>query len=170
MIVLGVDPGTVATGYGVVAADGSRFRCLAQGDVRSPSKRPMPDRLHVIHAAISALLAAHRPEALVVEDAYVSRNPQTALKLGQARGVILLAGAQAGVPVFTYTAAHVKQAVVGYGRAEKDQVAFMIGRLLGMTTPPASEHAADALGLAFCHLQRGRFQAVTTGTAWGAAS
>jgi crossover junction endodeoxyribonuclease RuvC len=165
MIVLGVDPGTVATGYGVVAAEGSRFRCLVQGDVRSPSKRPMPDRLHAIHAAIAGLIATHRPEALIVEDTYVSRNPQTALKLGQARGVILLAGAQAGVPVFNYTAAHVKQAVVGYGRAEKDQVAFMIARLLGMREAPASEHAADALGLAFCHLQRGRFAAAT-----GAAS
>jgi crossover junction endodeoxyribonuclease RuvC len=169
MLVLGVDPGTVATGYGVVAAEGSRYRCLAQGDVRSPSRWPMPDRLRAIHEAIANLIQGHRPDALVVEDAYVSRNPQTALKLGQARGVILLAGSQAGLPVVSYTAAHVKQAVVGYGRAEKDQVAFMIARLLNLPEPPASEHAADALGLAFCHLQRGRFTAAAAGGGWGAA-
>jgi len=171
VIVLGVDPGTVATGFGVIEATGSRLRCLAQGDVRSPAKKPMPERLAAIHATIVGLIAAHRPEALVVEDAYVSRNPQTALKLGQARGVILLAGAQAGIPVFGYTAAHVKQAVVGYGRAEKDQVIYMIARLLGLPEPPASEHAADALGIAFCHLQQRRLQAVAgaagAATGWG---
>lgn len=130
----------------------------------------MPERLHAIHEAIAGLIARHRPEALAVEDTYVSRNPQTALKLGQARGVILLAGAQAGVPVFTYTAAHVKQAVVGYGRAEKDQVGYMIARLLNLPGLPASEHAADALGLAFCHLQRGRLQALSGTSAREAAA
>lgn len=154
MIVLGVDPGTVATGYGVVAAEGSRYRCLDQGDIRSPARRPMPERLMAIHGRIAGLLADHRPDALAVEDTFISRNPQTAIKLGQARGVILLAGAQAGVPVFTYNPGHVKQAVVGYGRAEKDQVIYMIARLLSLPGGPASEHAADALGLALCHLQR----------------
>jgi crossover junction endodeoxyribonuclease RuvC len=165
MIVLGVDPGTVATGYGVVAVDGSRYRCLDQGDIRSPARRPMPERLLAIHDRLTDLIERHRPEALSVEDTFVSRNPQTALKLGQARGVILLAGARAGVPVFSYTPAHVKQAVVGYGRAEKEQVIYMITRLLALPDGPASEHAADALGLAFCHLQQGRAQALALGAA-----
>jgi crossover junction endodeoxyribonuclease RuvC len=165
MIVLGVDPGTVATGYGVVAAAGSRFTCLAQGDVRAPAKWPMAERLCAIHAAVADLIAHHRPEALALEEAFMARNAQTALKLGQARGVILLAGAQAGIPVFGYAPAHVKQAVVGHGRAEKDQIGYMITRILGLSAPPASEHAADALGLAYCHLQQGRFHALTAGGA-----
>jgi crossover junction endodeoxyribonuclease RuvC len=163
MIVLGVDPGTVATGYGVVAAAGSRFTCLDQGDVRAPAKWPMAERLRAIHAAVADLIARHHPEALALEEAFMARNAQTALKLGQARGVILLAGAQAGIPVYGYAPAHVKQAVVGHGRAEKDQIAYMITRILGLSAPPASEHAADALGLAYCHLQQGRFEALSAG-------
>jgi crossover junction endodeoxyribonuclease RuvC len=168
MVVLGVDPGTVATGYGVVAAAGSRFTCLAQGDVRAPAKWAMAERLNAIHAAIADLIARHRPDALALEEAFIARNPQTALKLGQARGVILLAGAQAGVPVFGYAPAHVKLAVVGHGRAEKDQISFMITRILGLGAPPASEHAADALGLAYCHLQQGRLRSLAAGA--GAAA
>ena len=166
MIVLGVDPGTVATGFGVVAQSGSRFACLEEGDVRAPARRPMPERLNIIHAKIVELIAHHRPDAVAVEDAFISKqkSPQTAVKLGQARGVILLACAQAGVPVTDYTPNVVKQSVCGYGRADKEQVIYMIQRLLNLPSPPFSEHAADALGLALCHLQRGRIDALARAT------
>ncbi|MFQ5507846.1 MAG: crossover junction endodeoxyribonuclease RuvC [Leptospirillia bacterium] len=165
MIVLGVDPGTVATGFGVVAQEGSRFRCLIEGDVRAPARLPMAERLHRIHQRIADLIATHQPEAVAVEEAFVSRtkSPQTAIKLGQARGVILLACAEAGVPQVDYTAPQVKQAVVGNGRADKAQVIFMIQRLLNLPAPPRSEHAADALGLALTHLQLRRIREIAAG-------
>lgn len=165
MIVLGVDPGTVATGFGVVARQGSRFTCLAEGDVRAPARWPMEVRLKTIHDAITELILRFAPQALAVEDAFISKlkSPQTAVKLGQARGVILLAGAQAGLPVVSYAPNVVKQSVVGNGRAEKEQVIYMVTRLLNLPGGPKSEHAADALGLALCHLQRGRMDALAAG-------
>ncbi len=166
MIVLGVDPGTVATGYGVVDRQGSRYVCLAEGDVRAPARWSMELRLKTIHDAMIELIQRHRPEAVAVEDAFISKlkSPQTAIKLGQARGVILLAAAQAGLPVSNYSPNVVKQSVVGNGRAEKQQVAYMVTRLLNLSAPPKSEHAADALGLALCLLQRGAIDAMTNHT------
>ncbi len=160
MIVLGIDPGTVATGYGVVAVSGSRHSCLDAGDIRASAALPMEQRLRIIHDKVAELIAHHQPDAVAVEDAFVAKNPQTALKLGQARGVVLLAAASAGLPVANYTPTHVKQSVVGYGRADKEQVIFMITRLLNLPEPPKSDHAADALGLALCHLQKGRYDAL----------
>lgn len=162
MVVLGIDPGTVATGYGVVALSGSRHACLEQGDVRASSSLPMEQRLRIIHDKVAELIARHRPEMVAVEDAFIAKNPQTALKLGQARGVVLLAAATAGLPVANYTPTRVKQSIVGYGRADKEQVIYMITRLLNLPAPPKSDHAADALGLALCHLQHGRFEAMTS--------
>jgi crossover junction endodeoxyribonuclease RuvC len=165
MIVLGVDPGTVATGYGVVVQQGSRYICLAEGDVRAPSRWAMESRLKAIYDAIAELICTHRPQAAAVEDAFISKtkSPQTAIKLGQARGVILLACAQANIPVSNYSPNVAKQSVVGYGSASKDQMSYMVTRLLNLPKPPKSEHAADALGLALCLLQRGRIDAMTAG-------
>ncbi len=166
MIIMGVDPGTVATGYGFVDQRGSRFTCMAEGDVRAPARWPMETRLKVIHDAMVELIARYHPDAVAVEDAFISKqkSPQTAIKLGQARGVILLAAAQAGLPVTSYTPNVVKQSVVGNGRAEKQQVIYMVTRLVNLPVPPKSEHAADALGLALCHLQRGAMDALTAAT------
>jgi len=165
MIVLGVDPGTVATGFGVVQQQGSRYICLAQGDVRAPAKWPMEMRLKTIYDAMVELICQHRPQAAAVEDAFISKtkSPQTAIKLGQARGVILLACAQAGIPVTSYTPNVAKQSVVGYGSATKEQMIYMVTRLLNLSTPPKSDHAADALGLALCLMQRGRIDALAAG-------
>lgn len=167
MIVLGVDPGTAATGYGVVSLEGSRYRCLEQGDVRSSASMVMEQRLLRIHETISRLIARHRPDAVALEDAFISKqkSPQTAVKLGQARGVILLACAQGGVAAASYNPMQVKQAVVGYGNADKQQVIYMISRLTGLAAPPKSDHAADALGLALCHLQHGHVQRLARGGA-----
>ncbi|MDH4229302.1 MAG: crossover junction endodeoxyribonuclease RuvC [Nitrospirota bacterium] len=167
MIVLGVDPGTVATGYGVVQRIGSRLICLEAGEVRSSPRLPMPERLLAIHDRIRDLLQRHSPQSVAVETAFISKlkSPQTAIKLGQARGVILLACARAGVPVADVNPVTAKQSVAGYGRADKEQVMFMIQRLLGLTSPPSSEHSADALALALAHLQTSRLTALTATTA-----
>ncbi len=168
MMVLGVDPGTVATGFGVIRRDGSRFTCLYEGDVRTPAKAPMPERLHRIYTAVAELIETYRPDEVSVEDTFVSKNPQTAIKLGQARGVILLACAQARLSVTDYAPTAVKRAIVGYGGADKEQMIFMIQRLLNLPEPPASDHAADALGLALCHLSwmhHNRMTAPTKGEA-----
>ncbi|MDH5526665.1 MAG: crossover junction endodeoxyribonuclease RuvC [Nitrospirota bacterium] len=169
MIVLGVDPGTVATGYGVVAGEGNRFHCLTAGDIRSSARNPMEMRLLAIFDCIESLIAEFHPDAVAVETAFISKtkSPQTPIKLGQARGVILLAAARAGLPVVDVNPVTVKQTVAGNGAAPKEQVIYMIKRLLNLPGDPPSEHAADALGIALCHIQRGRYEALAAGATQG---
>jgi crossover junction endodeoxyribonuclease RuvC len=167
MRVLGVDPGTVATGWGVVEEIGSQVRCLASGVIRV--RGALPDRLGRIHGGLQEILGVYEPAALSLEKAFLSDNVQSAFRLGEARGAALVAAAQAGVAVFEYAPAEVKMAVVGYGRALKEQVQAMIARLLALPEPPATD-AADALAAALCHLQTRRMQAVVTGGAPKGAS
>jgi len=154
MIVLGIDPGTAETGYGVVQSEGSRLRALDGGVIRTRPRLAPELRLAEIHARVAELLDRHRPEALAVEDLYFGANTRTAFAVGQARGVVLLAAGQRGVPARSYTPQQVKGAVCGHGRAGKDQVARMVGRLLDLAGPPGSDHAADALAVAVCDLNR----------------
>ncbi|MEA3004024.1 MAG: crossover junction endodeoxyribonuclease RuvC [Sphingomonadales bacterium] len=150
MIILGLDPGLGTTGWGVVAAEGNRLRHVANGQVRTDAKAALPARLAALHQGLAAVLAEHRPETAAVEEVFVNENPQSTLKLGQARGVVLLAAAQAGIGVGEYAARLVKKAVVGTGGAEKIQVHAMVQRLLpGVKI--AGADAADALAVAITH-------------------
>lgn len=153
---LGIDPGMAETGFGVVRSAGSRFQALSHGVISTPPADPAEQRLAQIHREVTALLAAHGPDALAIEDLYVGRNPRTVLLVGQARGAVMAACGQAGVPVAAYAPAEIKTAVCGFGRAEKRQVAHMVSAILGLAEPPHTSHAADALAVAVCHSQRGR--------------
>jgi crossover junction endodeoxyribonuclease RuvC len=155
MIVLGIDPGTADTGYGLVESRGCRLRALGFGVIRTRPGAPLERRLVEIHAQIVELLDQHEPAAVAVEELYFGTNVRTAFAVGQARGVIMLAAGQHGTPARSYTPQQVKSAVCGNGRAGKDQVARMVARLLGLATAPASDHAADALAVAICELNRG---------------
>jgi crossover junction endodeoxyribonuclease RuvC len=150
MIILGLDPGLGTTGWGVIVAEGNRLRHVANGQIRTDPKSELPSRLVDLHDRLATVLAEHRPEAAAVEEVFVNENPQSTLKLGQARGVVLLAAAQGGIAVGEYAARLVKKAVVGTGSAEKAQVHAMIQRLLpGVKI--AGADAADALAVAITH-------------------
>lgn len=154
MLVLGIDPGTASTGYGVVRGVGSRLEAVAEGVIHTRAGVPLERRLADIHQRVGELLDEHRPEALAIEELYFGANARTAFAVGQARGVVLLAAGQRGVPSRSYTPQQVKGAVCGNGRAAKDQVARMVARLLGLAQPPTPDHATDALAVAICELNR----------------
>jgi crossover junction endodeoxyribonuclease RuvC len=154
MIVLGIDPGTASTGYGVVHGQGSRLGALDAGVIATPPGLPLEQRLIEIHAGVTELIERHGPDALAIEELYFGANVRTAFAVGQARGVVLLAAGQRGVPTRSYTPQQVKSAVCGHGRAGKDQVGRMVQRLLGLPTVPTPDHAADALAVAVCDLNR----------------
>ncbi len=150
MRILGIDPGSRATGYGVVDAHGGRLAFVGCGVIRPPARAPLPDRLLVIHDGVVEVLAEYAPDAAAVEDLFVAANPRAALVLGHARGAAVLALAGRQVPVAEYTPRMVKQAVVGHGQAVKAQVQGMVRVLLGLASMPSSD-AADALAVAICH-------------------
>jgi crossover junction endodeoxyribonuclease RuvC len=154
MVVLGIDPGTASTGYGVVEGAGSRLRALAGGVIATRAGVPLERRLADIHARVGELLDAHAPDSVAIEELYFGANVQTAFAVGQARGVVLLAAGQRGVPSRSYTPQQVKGAVCGSGRADKAQVARMVAQLLGLASLPRPDHAADALAVAICDLNR----------------
>jgi crossover junction endodeoxyribonuclease RuvC len=153
--VLGIDPGSQNTGYGVVELRGGRLVHVTHGTIRSPARAPMAERLATIYRGLCEVVEAVRPQEVGVENTFHARNVQTALKLGQARGVALLAAELAGLPVAEYTPMQVKAAVVGYGHAEKGQVQDMVRRLLALPEL-AGPDASDALAVAVCHLQTSR--------------
>ncbi len=150
MIVLGVDPGSLRTGYGAVETDARRHRLLEQGTLTTGQRLVLAEKLQQIHAALGDLIARLRPDALAVEDCFHAANTRTALVLGHVRGVVLLAGAEAGLPVYEYPPATVKLQVTGSGCASKTQVAYMVTRLLGLPAAPPPGDATDALAVALC--------------------
>ena len=150
MIVLGIDPGTAMTGYGVVERSGSALRLIEYGCLETPAADPLPQRLLTIHNALEALIVAHNPDLVGVERLFFNKNVMTAFAVGQARGVALLVAAQHGLPVVEFGPHEVKVAVTGYGRASKEQVQKMVQALLGMTMLPRPDDAADALAVAIC--------------------
>ncbi len=154
MLVLGIDPGTASTGYGLVQSLGSRLEALGQGVIQTGAEVALERRLADIHARIGALLDEHRPDAVAVEELYFGANVRTAFAVGQARGVVLLAAGQRRIPSRSYTPQQVKSAVCGHGRADKSQVGRMVARLLGLAATPTPDHAADALAVAICDLNR----------------
>ena len=156
-MILGIDPGTVVTGWGVVQARGSALRYVGHGTVHSSPAEPQAVRLRRIYQALSKVLVEFQPDGVSLERVFFARNVQSALKLGQARGVALLAAAEGGVDVHEYSAVEIKSAVVGFGHATKQQVQMMIGSLLRVADRVPVD-AADALAAAICHLNRQAFE------------
>lgn len=157
MVVLGIDPGSQRTGWGIVRDGSNRLTLVACGIVRTSSaEKSFSARLAQIYRAINATLAEHRPDAAAIEQVFTARNPQSALKLGQARGVAVAACASFGLDIFDYEPTLVKKAVVGAGRAEKEQVAFMVRKLLNMGDEHLPIDTTDALAVAICHLNHAR--------------
>lgn len=156
--VLGLDPGSIRTGWGVVELAGGRARGIAAGVIRVPERAPIAERLSQIHAGVRAVVEQHRPDAVAIEDIFFARYAQAALMLGHARGVALLAAAQAGLAVAAYPPAMVKRAIVGSGKADKQQVARLVGAVLQLAELPALD-ATDALAVALTHLNASRFGA-----------
>src|SRR6202140_4561450 len=160
--VLGVDPAAAgATGYGVIESDGRRCRMLRFGAIRATRKGPeyFPERLREIHALLAALMEEFQPHGVAVESVFTALNIKTTLRLAEVRGVVLLAAAQHGVPVCSYSPREVKASVAGYGNAAKEQMQLMVRALLGMTETPEPADAADALAVALCHVQAEQFRA-----------
>jgi len=154
LIILGVDPGSVRTGYGVIDTDGRRHRLLEKGVLKPSPRASLPERLRQIHDGLAGLIARHAPDVLAVEDVFHAVNARSALVLGHVRGVVLLAGAEAGLEVRALPPATVKEQVTGYGRADKVQVAFMVSRHLALSDEAEAGDAADALAVALCEAQR----------------
>jgi crossover junction endodeoxyribonuclease RuvC len=155
MFVLGIDPGLSRCGYGVVTRAGGSLAAVAGGVVSTPPDMPLPERLHTVHVELTALVAEYAPGAVVVERVFFQVNARTAMATGQAAGIALLAAAAAGCEVAQYTANEVKQALVGYGGATKEQVQRMVAAVLGLDEVPRPPDVADALALAACHLTTG---------------
>jgi len=153
MLVLGIDPGTATTGYGLVTEtpDGN-LKAIDFGVILTPAEMPMPERLLILHERLNQVIIFHHPDTGAVEKLFFQRNVTTALSVGQARGIVLLSLAQAGKPVAEYTPMQVKQAICGYGGADKRQVQEMVRALLSLTEIPRPDDAADALAIAICHL------------------
>ncbi len=157
-VVLGIDPGTAITGYGIVAETVTgTYELLACGVLRTQAGQPMPARLLEIFQDIKALIAEFRPDEMSIEKLFFGRNVTTAITVGQARGVILVAAAEVGLPVAEYTPAEVKQAITGYGNADKRQVQEMVQQILQLPHPPTPDDAADGVAVAICHLQHSRY-------------
>ena len=152
MRIFGIDPGSERTGYGCVETDGRRPRLVACGAITAQRADSFPQRLARIHAELSSLLALFHPDCVAIENLFYATNVRSALKLGHARGVTMLAAVEAGCQVVEYTPAEIKRAVVGYGRAEKHQVGQMVKLLLGLAAAPTPHDAADALAVAICHM------------------
>ena len=155
MVILGIDPGYAIVGWGLVQYDRGRFRPLTFGAITTPAGMDFSRRLDVIYQELTTLLVTHRPEAVAVEKLYFKNNQKTAIDVAQARGIVLLAAYQQGVPLYEYTPLQVKSAVTGFGRAEKPQVMEMTRRLLGLNEVPRPDDTADALAIAICHGQMG---------------
>ncbi len=160
MRVLGIDPGIAITGYGLIEDRAGDLEALAYGDIRTPAGDPLPLRLRQLYDAIHSLIQSYRPDVAAIERVFFGRNVSTALAVGHARGVTLLALAQAEIPVYEYTPADVKQALVGYGSAPKAQIQAMVRMLLRLPEIPRPDDVADALAVAICHLNHVRLSAM----------
>ncbi len=155
MVILGVDPGIAIVGWGVIDFAGGRFRVLDYGVIETSASMPTHERLAAIYDELGAIIQKYRPAAMAVEELFWNTNQTTGIRVSQARGVILLAGAKKSLDIAEYTPLQVKQAVVGYGRADKKQVISMVTLLLSLKEPPRPDDAADALAVAICHAHSG---------------
>ena len=157
MRILGIDPGSGSTGYGIIDTDGSRHKAVLYGAIKTQARRPFQERLLKIHTELGRILSRDRADIMAIEGVFHAANVQSALKLGHARGVALLAAAQHGLAVCEYSPLEIKSAVVGYGRAEKSQIQIMVRRILDLAEIPSPDDAADALAVALCHANRMKY-------------
>ncbi len=155
MLIIGIDPGYAITGFALLSYADNRFRTIDYGVVRTEAGTPFPERLLAIDQAIQALIKKYKPTCMAIEELFFSRNTTTAMGTAHARGVAVVSGARAGIPVFEYTPIQVKKAVTGYGRADKEQVQYMVSQLLNLRQIPQPDDAADALAVAICHAHSG---------------
>ena len=156
--IMGVDPGTATTGYGVIEADHQYCRLVTYGTIRTTPEQTRAERLRRIHSQLEQLIAKYSPQAVVVEQLFFSRNVSTAMAVGEARGVVLLAIAQASLPLHEYTPSAVKQSLSGSGRANKSEIKHAVAWELDLPSPPTPDDAADALAIALCHLYNARLE------------
>jgi crossover junction endodeoxyribonuclease RuvC len=164
VLVLGIDPGTAITGYGLVREEADALILVACGAITTPAKQPLPLRLQTIYQELAAIIQEHQPELAAVEELFFSRNARTALAVGHARGVMLLALATAGLEIHEYKPVEVKQAVAGYGGADKRQVQEMVRMLLHLEQVPQPDDAADAVAVAVCHIHSAKMKALMSRT------
>ena len=155
MIILGIDPGFAIVGYGVIEYQSGKFRTLGYGAITTEAALPVPERLRIIFEELEKIISRYRPDEIAVEELFFNSNHTTAIIVAEARGVILLAAQRSGIGIFEYTPLQVKQAVVGYGRAEKKQVIAMTNSLLGLKKAPKLDDTSDALAIAVCHAHTG---------------
>ena len=156
MLVLGVDPGSIATGYGLVEKNNNQMSCIHAGAISSSSKIPFFQRIHKIYQSMVEIMGRYHPEEMAIEDVFFAKNVKSAMKIGHARGAVLIAAVESGVRIFEYTPLEIKQSVVGYGRATKEQVRSMVQVILKLETK-LSLDTSDALATAICHLNWTRF-------------
>ena len=155
MIILGIDPGIAIVGWGVLEYSGSKFKVLDFGSIQTPSDMSTEDRLCAIYEALTSIIKKYKPEQMAIEELFWNTNQKTGIRVSEARGVILLCARRNGLTIAEYTPLQVKQAVVGYGRAEKKQVITMVTMLLNLPKPPKPDDTADALAIAICHAHSG---------------
>ena len=151
MVILGIDPGIAIVGWGVLEYSGAKFKVLDFGSIQTPSAMSTEDRLCAIFDSIKIIIEKYKPEQMAIEELFWNTNQKTGIRVSEARGVILLCARRMGLNIFEYTPLQVKQAVVGYGRAEKKQVIAMVTSLLNLSKPPKPDDTADALAIAICH-------------------
>ena len=163
MIILGVDPGTAITGYGVIEYTGNKFIGYECGVIQTQASLSLPERLGIIYKKLNDIVERYNPQHMAVEELYFSKNTRTALAVGQARGVVLLTGVQSNLFVGEYTPLQVKQSVVGYGRAKKEQVQRMVATILGLEKVPTPDDAADAYAVAICHAHSYKLNSLISG-------
>ena len=151
MVILGIDPGLAIVGYGIIEYKNSAFTTIAYGSIQTPAHTPVENRIYTIYSDLNRIIEMYRPTDMAVEELFFNTNQKTVITVAEARGVILLCAKQKGISIYEYTPLQVKQAVVGYGRAEKQQVMAMVRMLLNLQKTPRPDDAADALALAICH-------------------
>jgi len=160
MRILGIDPGIAIVGYGVVDKEGNRYKTVAYDAVTTKAHTPLEDRLEKVYNGVCEIIKEYKPDAMSIEELFFNNNAKTALTVGQARGVIILAAVQHHIPVYEYTPLQVKQALTGYGRASKTQIQQMMKSMLGLTEVPKPDDVADALAIAVCHGNSMRFNSI----------
>ncbi|MGF7060795.1 crossover junction endodeoxyribonuclease RuvC [Brassicibacter mesophilus] len=158
MIIFGIDPGIAIVGYGIIEYQGNKFNVIDYGAILTGPEHPFPKRLKMVYDELNELLFKYKPDAIAIEELFFNKNAKTAIKVGQARGVQILAAMNNGIDIYEYTPLQVKQGVVGYGRAEKKQIQEMVKLLLNLKKVPKPDDVADALAVAICHAHSGNFR------------
>lgn len=158
MIILGIDPGTATTGFGLIKKNGQKYSLIKYGCILTPAKTALHERLDTIFEKLSVIIDEHKPDHIAVEELFFAANSKTAIAVGQARGVVLLAAQKKGLSIFEYTPLEVKMALSGYGRADKKQIQQMVKTILSLPEIPKPDDAADALAIAICHAQTNRYK------------